>query len=65
MSQPKNDSILIVIICMGDTQSTGATRSQCSLDISTFRASYKAMTVASLWSTINWIKVTGALAYLK
>ena len=31
--------------CMyGDTQNTGATRSQCSLDISTFRVSYKAMT---------------------
>ena len=29
----------------GDTQNTGATRSQCSLDISTFRVSYKAMTV--------------------
>ena len=30
----------------GDTQNTGATRSQCSLDISTFRVSYKAMTVS-------------------
>ena len=29
----------------GDTQNTGATRSQCSLDISTFRVSYKAMTL--------------------
>ena len=29
----------------GDTQNTGATRSQCSLDISTFRVSYKAMTI--------------------
>ena len=34
----------------GDTQNTGATRSQCSLDISTFRfrVSYKAMTVLQL-----------------
>ena len=29
----------------GDTQNTGATRSQCPLDISTFRVSYKAMTI--------------------
>ena len=29
----------------GDTQNTGATRSQCSLNISTFRVSYKAMTM--------------------
>ena len=28
----------------GDTQNTGSTRSQCSLNISTFRVSYKAMT---------------------
>ena len=28
----------------GDTQNTGETRSQYSLDISTFRVSYKAMT---------------------
>ena len=28
----------------GDTQNTGVTRSQCSLDISTFRISYKVMT---------------------
>ena len=32
----------------GDTQNTGATRSQRSLDISTFRVSYKAMTHQNL-----------------
>ena len=32
----------------GDTQNTGATRYQCSLDISTFRVSYKAMTKTEL-----------------